>query len=72
MNAWFDAITNLISTIIEYLVNSTNALLNVLGFIAKSVYYVFVLAQFMPAPIQVILIALLSYIIIVNVLKLGG
>lgn len=72
MNDWFDAITKLINVIIEYLVDSTNILLNVLGFMAKSVYYVFVLIQFMPVPIQVVLVVLISYIVIINVVKLGG
>lgn len=72
MNAWFDAITDLLSTAIDFCVNSTSTFLNVLGIIGKAAAYIIMLVQFMPAPIQVILIALLSYIVIINVLKLGG
>lgn len=72
MTEFFESIADSFSAIVNFVVNFFENMLMIIKLIGRSMLVVFNVIVYMPVTIQAILIALISYIIIINVTQKGG
>lgn len=72
MTEFFENIADCFSAVVDFVVNMIANFLMIIRLIGRSMLVVFNVIVYMPVTIQAILIALISYIIIINVMKKGG
>lgn len=72
MTDFFNQIGQAFTLAVDFIAGLLSNMLMIMKLIGKSVIVVFNVIYYMPVVIQVILIALISYIIIINVTQKGG
>lgn len=72
MYEFFENIADCFGAVVDFVVSMIANFIMIIKLIGRSMVVVFNVIVYMPVTIQAILIALISYIIIINVMKKGG
>lgn len=72
MTEFFESVADCFDAVVNFVVNFFENMMMIIKLIGRSMLVVFNVIVYMPVTIQAILIALISYIIIINVTQKGG
>lgn len=72
MIAFFNQLSTLISTVIQYFVSAIHNTIIALSMVVKSFVTVSLVMQYLPAPIIAIVTALVAYVVVINIINFGG
>lgn len=72
MTEFFENIADCYTAVVDFVISTISNFIMIIKLIGRSMLVVFNVIVYMPVTIQAILIALISYIIIINITQKGG